>query len=104
MARVDVQLPGLVAEALGVSRVHRFHAVTLADVLEQLSSRLPGLRMHLYDESGAFRQHVLCFLNETSVRWMASLDVAVHDGDQVTLVQAVSGGVSFDLLRGQSRT
>jgi molybdopterin converting factor small subunit len=95
VAKVDVQLPGIVAEALGVARNHEVQARTLRDVLEHIAHRLPGLSVHLFDETGAFREHVLCFLNEESTRWMESVDVPLHDGDKITILQAVSGGVAL---------
>ena len=48
--------------------------------------------MHLFDETGGFRQHVLCFHNETNLRWLESDEVPVADGDRLTVLQAVSGG------------
>ena len=50
------------------------------------------LAVHLFDEGGGFRTHVLCFHNDTNTRWLESLDVLLQDGDRITFLQAVSGG------------
>jgi len=43
-------------------------------------------------EKGTFRQHVLCFHNQTNVRWLDELEVPLADGDTIAIHQAVSGG------------
>ncbi len=48
--------------------------------------------MHLFDETGDFRQHVLCFHNRTNTRWLPPAGVALEAGDTITILQAVSGG------------
>ncbi|MHC4827051.1 MAG: MoaD/ThiS family protein [Planctomycetota bacterium] len=65
---------------------------TVSEVLAALVDRHPALAVHLFDETGGFRQHVLCFHNETNTRWLESLEVPVADGDTITILQAVSGG------------
>lgn len=92
MARVTVHLPSLLAPVIGGSRRLEIEAATVRGVLDGLMAAHPELRVHLFDESGDFRQHVVCFHNETMTRWMDSLEVPVADGDEVTIMQAVSGG------------
>jgi molybdopterin converting factor small subunit len=48
--------------------------------------------VHLCDESGRFRQHVLCFLNDINTRWLEEKSPSLQDGDCITILQAVSGG------------
>ena len=48
--------------------------------------------MHLCDESGRFRKHVLCFVNDVNTRWLDADNPSLHDGDCITILQAVSGG------------
>ena len=60
--------------------------------MEQAYQKYPALRMHLLDESGAFRTHILCFVNDVNTREVASVDVPLKDGDEIKIVQAISGG------------
>ncbi len=92
MPRVTVHLPSLLAPAIGGSRQVEIEAPTIRGVLDGLIAAHPELRVHLFDESGDFRQHVVCFHNETMTRRMDSLEVPVAEGDDVTIMQAVSGG------------
>lgn len=92
MSTVRIQIPSLLARIAGVERRLTGEGETVIDVLDDVLTRVPALRVHLFDESGALRPHVLCFLNETNTRWLDSLDAPVSDGDEITILQAVSGG------------
>jgi len=92
VARVTCELPSVLDGIVGGRRQVEVEASTLAGALDALVAELPALRTHLYDERGAFRQHVLCFHNERNTRWLDDLEVAVADGDVIRFLQAVSGG------------
>ena len=92
MARVRFRLPDLLADLLGGERSVDVEADTLRGALDALIAERGSIGVHLFDEAGAFREHVLCFLNGTNTRWMDDLDHSVADGDEVTILQAVSGG------------
>lgn len=92
VATVTVELPSVLAQVVdGRDRI-AVEAATLAEALRELVRALPALEVQLFDETGGFRQHVLCFHNGTNTRWMESLDVELADGDTLRLMQAVSGG------------
>ncbi len=92
MARVTIRLPSLLGSLVGERREIVVQAETVENALSELLRAWPILRVHLFDETGGFRPHVLCFHNETCTRWMESLATPVRDGDVITLLQAVSGG------------
>lgn len=88
---VTVVLPDLLRESIGATRL-RVQARTVEEALEEAYRRAPVLRHHLCDESGGFRVHVLCFHNGKSTRGRGRLDVPVTDGDEIAIVQAITGG------------
>jgi sulfur-carrier protein len=91
MARVTVELPSLLRDVLTQGSLS-VEGNTLIEALEDAYAQLPGLRVHLCDESGRFRKHVLCFLNDVNTRWLETNDPTLRDGDCITILQAVSGG------------
>lgn len=91
MARVTVRLPGVLAQVTGTKKME-LDADTLDGGIKALMAAAPELRVHLFDEAGELRQHVNCFHNEDNLRWLDDLDRPLTDGDQITIVQAVSGG------------
>lgn len=63
-------------------------ATTVAQALAEISSRLPHLAARIIDETGTLRRHVSLFINDQQ----ASLEQALHPGDRVYIVPAISGG------------
>ena len=92
MASVTVRLPRLLAGLIGGALETTVEADTLAAALDTLIARHPELGVHIFDESGKFRGHVLCFHNEDNTRWLPSLERPVKSGDVITIMQAVTGG------------
>jgi molybdopterin converting factor small subunit len=91
--KVPVTVPGLLAESVGGRRKIEVAAQTLEEALRALREAYPGLRTHVWDESGNIRQHVLVYLNDESIAWID--DPASHrlrEGDELFIIQAVSGG------------
>ena len=92
MARVTIRLPSLLEHAAGGKRSVLLDAATIEEALAVLIDSCPGLRTHLFDERGRMREHVLCFHNKTNTRWLGSLAEPLLDGDELTILQAVTGG------------
>jgi molybdopterin converting factor small subunit len=63
--------------------------VTVAAVLLDLDRHHPGIRFRIVDEQDRIRRHVRLFVNGAQVFDLAH---ALRPGDQVTIVQALSGG------------
>ena len=62
---------------------------TVAEVLVDLDRQFPGFRFRMVDEHGRLRQHVRVWVNQDLVR---DLSTGVGAGDEVTIMQALSGG------------
>lgn len=89
---VEVVLPSLLRDSAGGEARLTVRGTTLRQALERLFSRFPNLRLHLYEEGGRLRPHVLVFYNGESIAWLDSLDVELREGDQLQVINAVSGG------------
>ena len=62
---------------------------TVDAVLADLDARYPGIRFRMIDEQNRIRPHMKVFLNDEAVRDLAT---AVAPTDDLTIVQALSGG------------
>ena len=62
---------------------------TVDDLLRALDERFPGIRFRVVDEQGRLRKHMKVFVGPDAVR---DLSTPVTDVDEVTLMQALSGG------------
>lgn len=92
MPQVTIELPSLLRGVLGGADSFPAEGETLREALEDAYRKVPALRVHLCDETGAFRPHVLCFLNDVNSRWLDDGGLRLRDGDSITILQAVSGG------------
>ena len=62
---------------------------SLGALLDQLEARFPGIRFRIVDEQERIRKHIRFFINGETVFDLATPVVA---GDEVCMVQALSGG------------
>jgi molybdopterin converting factor small subunit len=93
MATVTVHLPGLLTSLLGSDDQLTVEAETLQGVLDALVAACPKIRVHLFDDTGAQRQHVLILFNGQNLRWFQKpAETPVPPDSTLTILQFVSGG------------
>jgi len=93
MARVTVTLPRLLEPAVGPTRRIELEAESVDEALTRLLERHPTLRVHLFDEQGNLRQHVLCFVDGIQTR-LVDRSIPIAESTEITFLQAVSGGAT----------
>jgi len=71
-----------------VSQVHAA-GTTVAELFADLDQQFPGIRFRMVDEQGRLRQHMKVWVGPEAVR---ELDTAVSEADEITIMQALSGG------------
>jgi molybdopterin converting factor small subunit len=62
---------------------------TVDEILADLDRRYPGIRFRVVDEQGQLRKHMKVFVGEEGTR---DLTTSVDGAEEVTLMQALSGG------------
>ncbi len=90
--KVPVYLPSMLAACTGGLREVEIDADTVQHCLDNLFSQYPLLRSHLFEDNGNQREHVLIFINDKDMRWLDSPHQPLREGDEITILQAVSGG------------
>jgi molybdopterin converting factor small subunit len=60
-------------------------------VLEALGTKYPAVTGKLFD-NGQVRRFVNIYLNDEDIRYLDSLQTAVKDGDELSIIPAVAGG------------
>lgn len=91
---VSVRIPGLLARFTDGTRSVTVRAETVSGGVEGLLAAHPALEPHLLDEDGRLRSHVQLFHNGSAVGGLEDADDPVEPGDEIVLLQAVSGGSS----------
>lgn len=67
-------------------------ASTVAEVVRALEDLAPGIGFYICDERGRLRTHVNVFVGKQMIRDRRALSDAVTAGDEVHVLQALSGG------------
>ena len=88
---VEVRIPTILRTFTGGEKAVQGAGATLAQVIDDVDSRHPGLKERLV-ESDALRRFVNVYVNDEDVRFTGGLEAATADGDVVVVLPAVAGG------------
>lgn len=92
---VTVRLPGVLrpkAEDSAEVQVDVAGDATLADVLDVLAERYPGLERRLRDEQGGLRRYVNFYVDGEECRRLDGKDTPVPAGAEIQVIPSVAGG------------
>ena len=64
----------------------------LADALEALWKRCPGIRDRVVTEQAQIREHINVFVDNEDVRYTGGLQTPIRDGVAIAIIPAISGG------------
>ena len=85
----ELQLPPTLTPLFdGLPRRVEVDAATVADALDELEERWPGLRDRLCEPGPALRQHIHVYVD----RERATLDTPLELRSRVDVIAAISGG------------
>jgi hypothetical protein len=65
---------------------------TVREALQAYMQRHPAVQGYVFDEQGLLRRHVTVFVDGAQLLDRATMGDPVHDGTQVHVMQALSGG------------
>jgi molybdopterin converting factor small subunit len=86
---MKVRIPDPLRSYTEHAKVVEADGATVAELLHDLDRQFPGLRFRMVDEQHRLRKHMKVFVNDESVRDLAT---PVSAGDEITIMQALSGG------------
>jgi molybdopterin synthase sulfur carrier subunit len=91
---VTIEVAGVLTEFTGGARTIPVGGQprTVADALALLWSRHPALRDRVVTERGQIRPHVALFVNADHIRHRHDVETPLADGDEITILPAISGG------------
>jgi len=86
---MNVRIPTPLRSYTAQAAVVEAEGDTVNELLIDLNRQYPGLRFRVVDEQGRLRSHMRVYVNKDMVR---DLSTAVTSDDEITLMQALSGG------------
>jgi len=63
------------------------------ELIGNLEVKFPGVKARLCDEQGMLRRFVNIYINEEDIRFLKGEATPLHDGDEVSIVPAIAGGL-----------
>ena len=89
---VTVRIPQLLRNLTNGDREVQVEASTLAEAIEELERRYPGLRQRLINSDGELHRYVNLFVNDQDVRFLGGLQATLPEGAEIAIVPAMAGG------------
>ncbi|MGW1682807.1 MoaD family protein [Saccharopolyspora sp. NPDC002376] len=89
---VKVSIPTILRTHTGGEKSVQAEGGTVAEVINDLDNNYNGLKSRLVKE-GNLHRFVNVYVNDEDVRFAGGLEAKVADGDNVTILPAVAGGM-----------
>ncbi|MGV9555001.1 MoaD/ThiS family protein [Streptomyces sp. NPDC003401] len=90
---IEVRIPTILRQYTDGQKAVEGSGETLADLFTDLETRHTGIRARIVD-NGQLRRFVNVYLNDEDVRFVDGIDTKLTDGDTVTILPAVAGGMA----------
>ncbi|MFJ4715694.1 MoaD/ThiS family protein [Streptomyces sp. NPDC088785] len=89
---IEVRIPTILRTYTDGAKAVEASGDTLAQLFADLDARHAGIADRIVD-NGQLRRFVNVYLNDEDVRFLDGIDTKVADGDNVTILPAVAGGM-----------
>ena len=66
---------------------------TISDIINNLENQFNGIKDRICEENGAPRRFINIYINEEDIRFLDGEETAVKDGDEISIIPAIAGGV-----------
>jgi molybdopterin synthase sulfur carrier subunit len=90
---VQVRIPTPLRKFTGGRDTVEATGTSIGAILADLDSKHPGLRERICEADGTVRRFVNLYINGDDIRFLENLNSSVKDGDEVSIVPAIAGGV-----------
>jgi molybdopterin synthase sulfur carrier subunit len=89
---VQVKIPTVFRKFTDGHSVVEVDPGTLAEIIDQIDARHPGLKEQLLAGGGDLHRFVNVYVNDEDARYLDKLETNVDEGDVVSVLPSVAGG------------
>ncbi|MDR7434240.1 MAG: MoaD/ThiS family protein [Armatimonadota bacterium] len=89
---VKVRIPTPLRQLTGGEKTVEVEGRTLAEVIDALDKRFPGIRERLVDGEGKLHRFVNIFINEQDARLLSELETVLPEVAEISIIPAMAGG------------
>ncbi|NGO14659.1 MoaD/ThiS family protein [Streptomyces sp. HC44] len=92
---IEVRIPTILRQYTDGQKAVGGDGETLAELFADLDKRHAGIQDRIVDQAkgGELRRFVNVYLNDEDVRFLEGINTKLTDGDNVTILPAVAGGM-----------
>lgn len=91
---VKVIIPTPLRQYAGKRESVDLDAKTVGEALGSLTTQFGELKRHLYSEEGKLRSFVNIYVNDEDIRYLQKEKTALQQGDIISIVPSIAGGLS----------
>jgi len=66
---------------------------TISDIINNLENQFNGIKDRICEENGSPRRFINIYVNEEDIRFLEGEKTVVKDGDEISIIPAIAGGV-----------
>ena len=66
---------------------------TISDIIDNLENQFNGIKERICAENGAPRRFINIYINEEDIRFLEGEKTVVKDGDEISIIPAIAGGI-----------
>ena len=66
---------------------------TISDIINNLESQFNGIKDRICEENGSPRRFINIYINEEDIRFLEGEKTVVKDGDEISIIPAIAGGI-----------
>ena len=93
MSNVTVKIPTPLRPITGGQSELKIEGVTVGDILRKLDSQYTGFGERVLDEGKSVKRFINVFVNEDNIRDKKNLETELKNGDTVSILPSIAGGV-----------
>ncbi|WP_217170586.1 MoaD/ThiS family protein [Streptomyces sp. AC512_CC834] len=93
---IEVRIPTILRQYTDGQKAVEGNGDTLAKLFADLETRHTGIQARIIDQENGeqLRRFVNVYLNDEDVRFLDGIDTKLTDGDSITILPAVAGGMA----------
>lgn len=90
---VTVHVTSVIQQVVNGQREFSADGGTVGELIDNVEENYPGFAARVVDENGELRRFVNVYLNDEDVRYLGGKDTVLKDGDTVSFLPALAGGI-----------
>ena len=94
MSNVTVKIPTPLRPMTGGQSEVKIEGATVGEILLKMDSKFAGFGERVLDDGKQVKRFINVFVNEDNIRDKKELDTEVRNGDTISILPSIAGGVT----------